>query len=83
MQEVVNLRWSWEAQVPELDTSVFVIPRSLVKNGLDRYVVLNRIAKSATKRGTAVDRSSATQALDADPQFKRHFNGWRLLARGG
>jgi hypothetical protein len=46
MQEVVNLRRSWEAQVPELDTSVFVIPRSLVKNGLDRYVVLNRIAKS-------------------------------------
>jgi NAD(P)-dependent dehydrogenase (short-subunit alcohol dehydrogenase family) len=23
------------------------------------------------------------QALDADPQFKRHFNGWPLLARGG
>jgi hypothetical protein len=32
--------------VPELDTSVFVIPRSFVKNGLDRYVVLNRVAKS-------------------------------------
>jgi hypothetical protein len=42
----VNLRWSWEARVPELDTSLFVIPRSFVKNGLDRYVVLNRIAKS-------------------------------------
>ena len=38
-QEVVNLRWSWEVPVPELDTSVFVIPRSYVKNGLDRYVV--------------------------------------------
>jgi integrase len=32
--------------VPELDTSVFIIPRDFVKNGLDRYVVLNRIAKS-------------------------------------
>lgn len=25
-QEVVNLRWSWEVPVPELDTSVFVVP---------------------------------------------------------
>jgi hypothetical protein len=32
--------------VPELETSVFVIPRDYVKNGLDRFVVLNRIAKS-------------------------------------
>ncbi len=45
-KEVVNLRWHWEVPMPELDTSVFVIPRSYVKNGLDRYVVLNRIAKS-------------------------------------
>ena len=44
--EVVSLRWSWEARVPELDTSIFVIPRSFVKNGLDRYVVMNRIAES-------------------------------------
>jgi integrase len=55
-QEVVNLRWSWEVPVPELDTSVFVIPRSCVKNGLDRYVVLNRVAKSVVndRRGIAV-----------------------------
>ena len=50
-QEVVNLRWSWEVPVPELqDTSVFVIPREYVKNGLDRYVVLNRTAKSVLVR---------------------------------
>ena len=45
-QEVVNLRWRWEVAVPELDTSVFVVPKEYVKNGLDRFVVLNRIAKS-------------------------------------
>jgi integrase len=49
-QEVVNLRWNWEAQVPELDTSIFVIPRDYVKNGLDRYVVLNRIARSVIEQ---------------------------------
>jgi hypothetical protein len=32
--------------VPELETSIFVVPRRLVKNGLDRYVVLNRVARS-------------------------------------
>jgi hypothetical protein len=32
--------------VPELDTSVFVIPGFAHKNGEDRLVVLNRIAKS-------------------------------------
>ncbi|MDE2295007.1 MAG: tyrosine-type recombinase/integrase, partial [Gammaproteobacteria bacterium] len=45
-QEVVNLRWRWEVAVPELDTSVFVVPKEYVKNGLDRFVVLNRTAKS-------------------------------------
>jgi len=44
--EVCNLRWEWEVQVPELDTSVFIIPGQYVKNGDDRLVVLNKIASS-------------------------------------
>ncbi len=45
-QEVCSLQWEWEVEVPELDTSVFIIPDTLVKNGEDRLVVLNRIAMS-------------------------------------
>ena len=45
-QEVVQLRWDWEYPVPELGTSVFVVPRSLVKNKEDRLVVLNDVARS-------------------------------------
>src|SRR6056297_3112810 len=45
-QEVCSLRWEWEVEVPELETSVFIIPEALVKNGEERLVVLNRIAKS-------------------------------------
>lgn len=45
-QEVCNLRWEWEIQVPELDTSVFIIPAHRVKNREDRLVVLNRVAKA-------------------------------------
>ena len=49
-QEVCTLLWEWEEQVPELQTSVFVIPGVRVKNGDDRLVVLNRIAKSVVDR---------------------------------
>ena len=53
-QEVCKLRWDWEISVPELGTSVFLIPadfggrheNSGVKNGDDRLVVLNAVAKS-------------------------------------
>jgi len=33
-------------KVPELDTSVFIIPGDGVKNGEERLVVLNRVARS-------------------------------------
>jgi integrase len=53
-QEVCRLRWEWEQRIPELGTSVFLIPkgfggrtdRSGVKNGEDRLVVLGRVAAS-------------------------------------
>ena len=45
-KEVCHLRWEWEVPVPELDTSVFIIPSQRVKNGEERLVVLNRVAKS-------------------------------------
>jgi integrase len=45
-QEVCTLKWEYEVKVPELDTSVFVIPGERVKNGEERLVVLNRVAKS-------------------------------------
>jgi len=45
-QEVCRLRWDWEVPVPELNTSVFLIPGTRVKNREDRLVVLNRVAQS-------------------------------------
>ncbi len=47
--EVCNLRWDWEVKVPELDTSVFIVPGSFVKNGDERLVVLNDIASSVVE----------------------------------
>ena len=42
-QEVCNLRWEWEVKVPELGTSVFIIPGTRVKNSDERLVVLNSV----------------------------------------
>ena len=44
--EICNLCWDWEVEVPQLRTSVFIIPGRRVKNGDERLVVLNRIATS-------------------------------------
>jgi integrase len=68
--EVCLLEWTWEAPIPELNTSVFIIPGNHVKNEEDRLVVLNREARSVIEarrgiherylfsyRGIAVARS--------------------------
>jgi integrase len=51
--EVCGLKWDDEVTVSELGTSVFIIPGDRVKNGQDRLVVLNRIARLVveTQRG--------------------------------
>jgi integrase len=43
--EVCGLLWEWEIKVPQLETSVFIIPGHKVKNREDRLVVLNSIAR--------------------------------------
>jgi integrase len=56
-REVCGLKWDDEVKVPELETSVFIIPGDRVKNAQDRLVVLNRIARSVVEaqRGQHAD----------------------------
>lgn len=54
-QEVCGLRWDHEVRVPELGTSVFIIPGNRVKNGEDRLVVLNRMARSVIDAQRRID----------------------------
>jgi len=44
--EICGLRWDWEVKVPSLGTTVFIVPEEHVKNGEERLVVLNRVARS-------------------------------------
>ena len=43
--EICRLSWDWEVAVPEVGDSVFIIPDDVAKNGQERIVVLNRIAR--------------------------------------
>ncbi len=44
--EICGLRWDEQVAIPELNTSVFIIPAHRVKNREDRLVVLNSIARN-------------------------------------
>jgi integrase len=79
-QEVVNLRWAWETRVPELDTSVFIIPRDFVKNGLDRYVVLNRIARSVIE-SCRKEHPEFVFTRDGKPVAGINNSGWKAARR--
>jgi hypothetical protein len=75
---VCRLKWEYEVKVPELGTSVFIIPGERVKNGEERLVVLNRVARSVIEgvRGYAsgicfrvqVEEGRSATASDEDEQ---------------
>ena len=68
-QEVCSLRWRWEQPVPELETTVFVVPGDRVKNGRPRLIVLNTVAQAV------VDAYRGQH-----PEFVFHRQGKRLMS---
>jgi integrase len=56
-QEVCQLRWEWEVEIPELETSVFILPASITKTSTEWVVVLSSIASRviASRRGIHKD----------------------------
>ena len=75
-QEVCNLKWEWEVAVPELDTSVFIIPESRVKNREERLVVLNRIANAVVNDMRGV-HSNYVFTYKGKPLSRMHNRAWR------
>ena len=76
-QEVCQLRWDWEVEVPELDTSVFLIPSTIVKNKEDRLVVLNDVAKSVidAQRGK---HKTHVFTYRGNPLTRIYNSGWKV-----
>ena len=78
--EVTNLRWEWEVEIPELRTSIFVIPREHTKFELDRYVVLNRIARSVIESCRGKHPESVF-TYQGKPITKMYNSGWKAARR--
>jgi integrase len=84
-QEVCQLRWEWERQVPSLKTSVFIIPshmnrdgeiRQLVKNGEDRLVILNDEAKAVIEEVRGI-HSEYVFSYNGRPITRINNTAWR------
>ena len=78
--EVCGLRWDWEIDVPELGTSVFLIPGAKVKNREDRLVVLNRVAKSVIE-GVRGQHPERVFTYYGRPVRSINNNGWKSVRR--
>lgn len=82
-QEVCTLRWEWEVAVPELGTSVFIIPGTRVKNGDERLVVLNAVAASVIAAQRGRDRDFVF-TYEGTPISRMLTSGWkRARVRAG
>jgi integrase len=57
-QEICQLHWDWdwEVEIPELKTSVFILPETITKTSTERVVVLNAIARRVVASRRGMDR---------------------------
>lgn len=67
--ELCTLTWDMEVEIPELKTTAFILTKT--KNGEERLVVLNRIARDVLE----AQRSNHESAVLRTP--RNHLEGWR------
>ena len=75
-----GLRWEGETAVPELGTSVFIIPGDRVKNREDRLVVLNRVARSVVEQVRG-EHPEFVFSFRGDRVKKIHNSGWKTARK--
>ncbi|WP_244541202.1 tyrosine-type recombinase/integrase [Azotobacter beijerinckii] len=85
-QEVCKLRWDWEITVPELGTSVFLIPASFggrhekagVKNRDERLIVLNSVARSIIDQQRGMNPEWVfPYGVPTGPMHRMNDSAWR------
>jgi len=89
-QGVCWLRWEWEVQLPELNTSVFIVPGRPVpysdgtwpgeKNNEDQLVVLNRVARSVIEECRG-NNSPYVFAFKGRRIYRMHNTAWKSAWR--
>lgn len=86
-EEVCGLRWQWERHIEGTDVTVFVIPGAVAKNGRERIIVINEVARSVVDgvRGMHADWVFVYQTIDkgAKPRRVARMNNtaWRRARR--
>lgn len=76
-QEVCRLRWDWEIKIPESPhLMVFMIPSELVKNGEDRLVVCNQMARSVVNVGRG-KHATHVFTYNGKPVSRMNATAWR------
>ena len=79
--EICKLRWAWEVPVPIAEIgSVFIIPAERVKNGEDRLVVLNRVARAVIERQRGINPEYVF-TYHGKPVHRMLNNGWRTARK--
>jgi len=75
-QEICQLRWDWEVQLPEMETSVFILGASITKTSTERVVVLNTVARRVieSRRGIHAERVFTYRGR---PVAKLRSSAWR------
>jgi integrase len=74
-QEICQLRWEWEVEVPQLKTSVFLIPGQWVKNTDDRLVILNDVARNVVEERRGID-GTYVFTYKYGPLYQMSNTGW-------
>ena len=80
-QEVCQLRWDWEVQLPESQGSVFILPVSATKTSTERVVVLNTIARRVVEARRGIHKEYVFTYRDR-PVGKLRSTAWRRAWKG-
>lgn len=78
--EICALRWDDEIDVPELDTSVFVIDGENIKNAEDRLVVLNSTAREVVEQRRGV-HPTYVFSVGGRPVSSMYLTSWRTARK--
>jgi len=79
--EICKLRWEWEIPTSTAEMgSVFIIPGEGVKNGEDRLVVLNRMARAVIERQRG-KHPEFVFTYTGKPICRMLNNGWRTARK--
>lgn len=77
-QEICELRWEWEVEIPELShILVFIIPAELVKNGEERLVVCNDNASAIVNKERG-KHPTHVFSYRGRPLARMLSTGWRV-----